>query len=80
VSEEADLDDLRRMVCGDDQEAISSVRMPVAGLVYLRYLGEDGTSWMRFRFIGNQPLSLTLGDMQQIGHSFMHEDGLPEEE
>lgn len=67
------LEQLAKLASKGGTEADPEIRMPIAGMVYLRFLDEDGTSWMRYRFIGTQQLSLTLGDMQQIAHAYMHD-------
>lgn len=56
-----------------DNEGGNEVRLPVAGLVYLRYLDEDGQSWMRYRFIGEQELSTTIGDLERIKASYIRD-------
>lgn len=48
--------------------------LPLLGMLYLRYIGEDGESYFKWHFVGNQPLSVTLGDLDRIKFELMADD------
>jgi hypothetical protein len=74
VKDEEALQELAKLATvGADPERAPEIRMPIGGLVYLRFLDEDGVSWMRYRFIGEQDLSMTVGDLTRIAHSYIRD-------
>lgn len=55
------------------EDLLPSGGIPMAGLRYVRFVDEEGESYMKFQLDGDEHLSLLVGDLYRIIHDTIME-------